>query len=87
MFRRLLMDPVGKNSSLLARFLRIVVIEDNLDTVHTVALLLPELGHTVEYGTNGFVALDVVRRVRPDFVICDIGLPEFAVCEQIKADP
>ena len=84
------MDRVGKSSHLLARVLRIVVIEDNLDTVHTVALLLRELGHTVEYGTNGYVALDVVRRVRPDFVICDIGLPGFNgfdVCEQIKADP
>lgn len=40
--------------------------------------------------TNGFVALDVIRRFRPDFVLCDLGLPGqsgFHVCAQIKADP
>jgi two-component system CheB/CheR fusion protein len=85
------MDQSFQNGSPLApRVLRIVLVEDNLDNVHTTALLLRELGHTVEYATNGFVALDVIRRFRPDFVLCDLGLPGqngFHVCEQIKADP
>ena len=84
------MDQSFNGSPLAPRVLRIVLVEDNLDNVHTTALLLRELGHTVEYATNGFVALDVIRRVRPDFVICDLGLPGqngFDVCTQIKADP
>jgi CheY-like chemotaxis protein len=84
------MDQSFSGSPLAPRVLRIVIVEDNLDSVHTTALLLRELGHTVDYATNGFVALDVTRRFRPDFVLCDIGLPGcngFDVCSQIKADP
>lgn len=84
------MDQFFRGSSIAPRVLRIVVVEDNLDAVHTTALLLRELGHTVDYATNGFVALDVIRRFRPDYVLCDIGLPGsngFDVCTQIKADP
>ena len=84
------MDQSLPGSSLAPRVLRIVIVEDNVDAVHTTALLLRELGHTVDYATNGFVALDVVRRFRPDFVLCDLGLPGqngFDVCTQIKADP
>jgi len=84
------MDQSAQASQLVPRVLRIVVVEDNLDAVHTTALLLRELGHTVDYATNGFVALDIIRRFRPDFVLCDIGLPGvngFDVCSQIKADP
>jgi CheY-like chemotaxis protein len=84
------MDQSFPASQLAPRVLRIAVVEDNLDAIHTTALLLRELGHTVEYATNGYVALDVIRRFRPDFVLCDIGLPGFNgfdVCSQIKADP
>ena len=84
------MDHSLKGGRLTPRVLRIVLIEDNLDAVHTTALLLRELGHTVDYATNGYVALDVIRRFRPDFVLCDLGLPGsdgFDVCSQIKADP
>jgi len=72
------------------RVLRIVIVEDNLDSVHSTTFLLRELGHTVEYAVNGYVALDVVRRFRPELVILDLGLPGingFDVCRQIKADP
>ncbi|HZQ72173.1 MAG TPA: response regulator [Burkholderiales bacterium] len=69
---------------------RIVIVEDNLDQVHSLALLLKEMGHTVDYAINGYVALDVVRRFRPDTVICDLGIPGvtgYEVAEQIKKDP
>ena len=84
------MERSPSSSSLLPRVLRIVLVEDNLDAIHTTALLLREMGHTVEYAANGFVALDVVRRFRPDVVLCDLGLPGldgYEVCKQIKADP
>ena len=78
------------NRGLIPRVLRIALIEDNLDAVHTTAMLLRELGHIVEYGTNGYVALDLVKRFRPDVVLMDLGLPGsdgFEVCQQVKADP
>lgn len=72
------------------RVYRILVIEDNLDQVHSLALLLKEMGHSVDYAINGYVALDVVRRFKPDYIICDLGLPGvtgFEVAKQIRQDP
>lgn len=72
------------------RLYRVLVVEDNLDAVHTTCFLLRELGHTVEYAVNGFVALEVARRFKPDFVLLDVGLPGedgFSVCRQLRRDP
>ena len=46
------MDQSVPGHTLAPRVLRIVVVEDSLDAVHTTALLLRELGHTVDYATN-----------------------------------
>lgn len=69
---------------------RVLVIEDNLDSVHALAYLLSDMGHAVEYAINGYVALDVARRFRPDVALLDLGLPGmdgFEVCRQIRRDP
>jgi two-component system CheB/CheR fusion protein len=69
---------------------RIVVVEDNLDHVHSLAMLLKEMGHSVDFAINGYVAYDVVRRFRPHTVICDLGLPGvsgYEVATQIRKDP
>ena len=69
---------------------RILIVEDNLDTVHSFALLLRDAGHEVEYAINGYVALDVARRFLPDFIFLDLGLPGisgFEVCEQVRRTP
>jgi two-component system CheB/CheR fusion protein len=78
-------DPVNK--TLVPK--RVLVVEDNLDSVHTLAYLLSDMGHIVEYAINGYVALDVARRFRADFVLLDLGLPGldgFEVCRQIRRD-
>lgn len=69
---------------------RVLVIEDNLDSVHTMALLVKMMGHEVEFAINGFAALDVARKFRPHVVLLDIGLPDFNGCkivEQLKWEP
>jgi CheY-like chemotaxis protein len=68
---------------------RVLIVEDNLDSVHALAFLLADMGHHVEYAINGYVGLDVARRFRPDFVFLDLGLPGmdgFEVCREIKKD-
>ena len=68
---------------------RVLVVDDNLDHVQTLSILLRSMGHTVEYAVNGYVALDVARRFRPDVVLLDLGLPGatgFEVCAQIRRD-
>src|SRR5712672_2722233 len=69
---------------------RVLIVEDNLDSVHSLALLVADMGHTVEYAINGYVGLEVARRFRPDIVLLDIGLPGlngYEVCGRIKKDP
>jgi CheY-like chemotaxis protein len=69
---------------------RILVVEDNLDTVHSLTFLLRDMGHQVEYAINGYAALDIARRLRPEFVFMDLGLPGmdgFEVCRRIKKEP
>ena len=69
--------------------LRVLVVDDNLDTVHSMAMLVKMMGHEVQFAINGFAALDVAREFRPDVVLLDIGLPDFSGCEiarQLKYD-
>src|SRR4051794_11998672 len=37
--------------------LRVLVVEDNLDSVHAMAMLVKMMGHEVQFAINGFAAL------------------------------
>ena len=63
---------------------RVLVVEDNLDSVHTMSTLVKMMGHEVEFAINGFAALDIARSFRPDVVLLDIGLPDFNGCKIVK---
>lgn len=69
---------------------RVLLVEDNLDMVHSMAMLLRDMGHTVEYAINGWAALELARRFRPEFVLLDLGLPGmdgFELCRRLKREP
>jgi PAS domain S-box-containing protein len=69
--------------------LRLVVAEDNCDTAHTMALLLRKLGHEVEVVHDGTAALEVVRTMKPDVLLLDIGLPGlngYEVADRLRQD-
>ena len=69
---------------------RILVVEDNLDQLHSFALLLKEMGHSVDFAINGYVTYDAARRFRPSIVVLDLGLPGmtgFEVATQLRKDP
>jgi len=63
---------------------RVLVVEDNLDSVHSMAMLVKMMGHQVQFAINGFAALDIARQFRPDVVLLDIGLPDFSGYEIIR---
>lgn len=56
--------------------LRILVIDDNIDQVHTMAYLLKDRGHQVDYAINGIVALDLAQRTKPEVILLDVKLPD-----------
>jgi signal transduction histidine kinase/CheY-like chemotaxis protein len=63
----------------------IVIIEDNADGAATLAELLALDGHQVEVANDGRSGMELVRRVRPHIVFCDIGLPDLSGYEVARA--
>src|SRR5258707_5392436 len=69
---------------------KVLVVDDNIDHVRSIALLLRSSGHTVDYAINGIVALHMAQRFKPQVVLLDLGLPDVhgaEVARQIKRDP
>jgi CheY-like chemotaxis protein len=54
---------------------RVLVVDDNADAAATLELLLKSLGHETRVAHDGFEALRVAPRFRPDIVLLDIGMP------------
>jgi CheY-like chemotaxis protein len=70
--------------------LRVLVVDDNLDAVHSMATLVKMMGHEVQFAINGFAALDIARKFRPEVVVLDLSLPDFNGCDiarQLKWEP
>ena len=69
---------------------RVLVVEDNLDSVHSMAMMLKMMGHDVQFAINGFAAIDAARRFKPEVILLDIGLPDFKgdeIARQFKFEP
>lgn len=65
------------------------MVEDNLDAVRTLAALVADMGHLVEYAINGYAAIEIAGRFRPHFVLLDIAMPGmdgYEVCRRMKQD-
>lgn len=54
---------------------RILIVDDNRDTIRLLSRLLIRRGHEVSTAYDGLSALDVAREFQPDFLLLDIGLP------------
>ena len=70
--------------------LRVLVVDDNVDTVTTLALLVKESGHDVRTAYDGSSVLEAALDYRPNVVLLDIGLPGlngFEVAKQLRQQP
>jgi PAS domain S-box-containing protein len=70
--------------------LRILIVDDNLDSAESLAMLLQLEGHSAALVHDGPQALVAVDRHRPNVVLLDIGLPSmdgFEVCRLIRERP
>ena len=54
---------------------RVLVVEDNADAAESMRMLLNAIGHEVTVVTDGSEAVEAARRLQPDVVLLDIGLP------------
>lgn len=67
------------------RHLRVLIVEDNRDTAESLRLLLETSGHQVTVAHSGAEGVEVGRSIRPQVVLCDIGLPAMDGFEVAKA--
>ena len=72
----------------LERPLRVLIADDDYDTVDTLARLLRAEGHIVQTAYTGKDVLPAVRIFRPDAIILDVSIPQmsgFAVAQAIRS--
>ena len=65
----------SRNDSGIAARLRVVVVDDEPDTVLTLLALLRDQGYDAEGFASGKAALEAVSKMDPDVIISDIAMP------------
>ena len=69
---------------------RVLVVDDNVDAARILAQLLALDGHEAHLAHDGPSAVEAARRLRPDVVLLDIGLPGFSgleVARRLREEP
>lgn len=54
---------------------RVLLVDDNIDAVESLAQLLALSGHDVRTASDGPLAIRAATEFRPEVVFCDLGLP------------
>ena len=70
--------------------LRVLLAEDNRDAADSLKMLLEMSGHEVTVAHNGPDAVTTARSLRPEVVVCDIGLPGMSgydIATTLRRDP
>lgn len=71
----------------LQRALRVLVADDDRDTIEALAMLLQAEGHVVHSVYTGKDVLPAARLFRPDAIVLDVAMPEmsgYAVAQAIR---
>jgi len=80
-------SPARRGLQGVPRSLRIIVADDERDTVLTLMMILRDEGHDVRGVHSGTGVLQLMRDFDPDVVLLDIALPEksgYEVAEEIR---
>ena len=83
-----LQAPPAEDKTSAKRSLRVLVADDNVDAVETLAHLITELGHDVRKAYDGANSLVAALDYDPDVMLLDVGLPGldgYEVAAQIRA--
>lgn len=68
----------------------VVVLEDEPDSLEVAEIILGEYGASVNAAANGQEGIEIVRSVKPRFVISDLSMPVmdgWGFISEMKADP
>jgi CheY-like chemotaxis protein len=80
--------PRSENTNVRSR--RVLVVDDNVTSAQSLAVVLKLEGHDVQVAHDGGLALEAVRSFRPDVVLLDIGLPGmdgYEVARRLRQEP
>lgn len=80
-------EPGSRNAT--RKNLRVLVVDDNVDSARTVATYLRLSGHRVDTRHDGRAALDAAKQQHPDVLVLDLGLPKldgYEVAQQLRDD-
>lgn len=67
----------------------VLLIEDNVDAAQTLAEILELSGHRVRVAYDGTTGIQMAVELKPEVVLCDIGLPDvngYEVARTLRAD-
>lgn len=82
--------PPAVSAAPRSRSRRVLIIEDNVDTASSLRTVLSLDGHEVSVAHNGPDGLASARKLRPEVLLCDIGLPGmdgYGVARAFRSDP
>jgi CheY-like chemotaxis protein len=68
---------------------KILVVDDDLDTLKLVGMMLQRQGYNIVAAINGAQALSKVPAEKPDLILLDVMMPDidgFEVCRRIRSD-
>jgi len=83
-------DGVPQQAADVARALRLLVVDDNVDAAEVLSMLLQAAGHVVTVAHDPRRALELARVERPDVCLLDIGLPGMdgnELAQRLRAQP
>jgi CheY-like chemotaxis protein len=69
---------------------RILIVDDNLDSADSLAMLLEITGNQTYLAHDGVEAIESIEKYRPEVVLLDIGLPKLdghEVCRRVREQP
>jgi PAS domain S-box-containing protein len=83
-------SPSSETAQTSGRSLRVLVVDDNVDTATSLALLAKMSGHDVRAAYDGTAVEEAALDYRPDVVLLDIGLPGlngFEIAKRLRNQP
>jgi PAS domain S-box-containing protein len=82
--------PVADEGSESSTERRVLIVDDNLDSADSLAMLLEITGNKTFLAHDGVEALEAVEKYRPEVMLLDIGLPKLdghEVCRRVREQP
>lgn len=69
---------------------KILIVDDEPDFLKSIKMFIKTIGYSVKTASNGFDALNILKKEKFDLVLLDMLMPEMSgkeVLEKIRADP